>query len=1180
MPVVLPVRRPTLAELHPMRHRLAAALLLALTSAGLHPPPARAEENKPPKEFAALKYRLVGPFAGGRVSRACGVPGDPLTYYAATASGGVWKSADGGLTWKPVFDDQPTSSIGSVAVAPSDPSVVYVGTGEANIRGNVAPGAGVFKSTDAGKTWQHVWKQVGQIGTMAVHPKNPDIAYAAVLGHAFGPNAERGLYRTTDGGKTWQQVLAKDADTGCSDVALDPSNPRVVFAGFWQTRRKPWEMTSGGPGSDLFVSRDGGDTWKSLKTGLASGGREAPESATPKKAKGLPDGIWGKIGVAVAPSDGRRVYALIEANDGGLFRSDDGGETWEKATDDRRLRQRAWYYSTLTVHPKNPEVVYFPQVPLLKTTDGGKSFASVRGPHHGDHHDLWIDPQNPDRMINANDGGVDITADGGKTWYAPPLPLSQCYHVSTDNRTPYRVMACLQDLGSASGPSHSLLGGGIGLGDWYGVGGGEAGYAFADPSDPNVVYAGEYGGIMTRFDHRTGQARNVTVNQVNPSGIDPAKMKHRFQWTAPILISRHPTVGFSSAPAGPTVYHAAEVLFRTRDGGQTWEKVSGDLSRNDKQKQQWSGGPITGDNTGVEIYGTIFALAESPKQQGVLWAGTDDGKVHLTQDDCKTWADVTANVPELPDWGTVSCIEASPHDAGTAYLVVRNYRLDDYKPYVWKTTDFGKTWAKITDGLNPGVHCHAVREDTAKKGLLYLGTERGVMYSPDAGKTWHSLQLNLPTVPVHDLVVKGDDLVVGTHGRSIWILDDLTTVRESTAAVREKPAHLFSVRPAVKWYVGSGGPTRGFNEYTGGDNPAAGAAVWFHLKDEPKAEVKVEVLDAAGAVVAKATAKAKPAPKPEADKEPKDEGKSATKPDDEKDEDEKVDPKDRKLEPAGGLNRWVWDLTHDGAEAIAGAPVDLGAADQRVPVAPGKYTVRLTVGKEVMTQPVEVKPDPRSAAAQEERFHAAVQATMPKGYGYSGPDPNGIVNMIAAARDKAYAEFAARGVDAGTGVKDQEKLALRVRDDISKLSDTVNRIRAIKKQLALRKDLLKENDGAKDLLKQSAAFDKKLDEVEGKLHNAKAKISYDIFAARGGAMLYSQFTWLLASLTDGDGAPTKAQVDLAAELEKELAGLVGQFDKLAADDLAKLNEAAKKLGVPELYVPPAKKKAEPKKETP
>jgi photosystem II stability/assembly factor-like uncharacterized protein len=1120
-----------------MRTRHAVALLVILATAGLRPPLAGAAEE--PEEFAALKYRSIGPYAGGRVSRACGVPGDPLTYYAATASGGVWKSSDGGLTWKPIFDNEPTSSIGSIAVAPSDPNVVYVGTGEANIRGNVSPGAGIFRSTDAGKTWQHVWKQVGQIGTMAVDPRNPDVAFAAVLGHAFGPNRERGLYRTTDGGATWNRVLFKDDETGCSDVCIDPNNPRVIFAGFWQACRRPWELTSGGPGSDLFVSRDGGETWDSLKPG--KGG----DKANPDRkggGKGLPEGVWGKIGIAVAPSNSQRVYAVIEADKGGLFRSDDGGETWQKVSEDRRVRQRAWYYSTLTVHPTNPDVLFAPQVQMLKSTDGGRTLKTVPGGHHGDFHDIWIDSKNPDRMINANDGGVDISTDGGKTWYAPPLPISQFYHISADSRTPYRVMGCMQDLGSASGPSHSLHSGGIGLGDWYPVGGGEAGFAVPDPNDPNVVYAGEYGGIMTRYDHRTRQARNITVNQFNPSGIDPAKMKYRFQWTAPILVSRHEP---------NTVYHAANVLFRTRDGGLTWDKVSNDLTRNDKQKQQWSGGPITGDNTGAEVYCTIFALAESPKQAGLIWAGTDDGKVWLTRDHCKTWTDVTANVPGLPDWGTVSCIEASPHAAGTAFLVIDNHRMDDYRPYVWMTTDFGKTWTKITEGLDGGTHCRAAREDPKKKGLLYLGTERGVMYSTDAGKKWESLQLNLPTVPVADLVVKDDDLVLGTQGRSVWILDDLTPVRDTTGAVKDKATHLFPVRPATKWYVGSGGPTADFVEQAAGENPARGAVIWFHLEKEPKGEVKLEILDAQGKVIARATGKAK---------------------DDGKDDDDKPGPrKPRKLEVDAGLNRFVWDLTHDGAEPIAGAAVDSGSAAPNVPVAPGKYSVKVTVGTQTLTQPIEVTADPRAATALTAEFERRVLSKMPLGGGYSGPDPNGLQNVIAEARKKVFADAAARGETPLGVLNDQEKLALRVRDDITKLSDTVGRIRALKKQIALRKELLKENDAAKDLLKQTDALEKKLDDLEGKLHNPKAKISYDIFAARGGAMLYSQFAWLLGSVTDGDGPPTKAQLELADELEKELMGHVVAFDSLAKDDVVKLNEAARKLEVPELYVPPAKK---------
>ena len=1087
--------------------RTCTICMLFLIWGSLDAPLAGATE---PKDFAALKYRQVGPFAGGRVSRACGVPGDPLTYYSATASGGVWKSADGGLTWKPIFDDQPTSSIGSIAIAPSDPNVVYVGTGEANIRGNVSPGAGIFKSTDAGKTWTHVWKQVGQIGTMTVHPKNADIAYAAVLGHAFGPNPERGVYRTTNGGKIWDRVLFKNDDTGCSDVCIDPNNPRIVFAGFWQTRRRPWELTSGGPGSDLYVSRDGGDTWKSLKHA------KAPETDKPN---GLPAGIWGKVGIAIAPSHSQRVYAAIEADKGGLFRSDDGGETWDKATDDRHIRQRAWYYSTLTVHPTMADVLFAPQVQLLKSIDGGRTLHTMKGPHHGDHHDLWIDPKNPNRMIDSNDGGVDISTDGGKTWAAPRLPIGQFYHVSADTSVPYRIMGCMQDLGSVSGPSRSLKTGGISAGDWYQIGGGEAGYAFADPTDPNIVYAGEYGGILTRYDHRTKQARNITINQVNPSGIDPAKMKYRFQWTAPLLISPHDS---------KTVYHAANVLFRTRDKGQTWEAASGDLTRNDKQKQQWSGGPITGDNTGAEVYCTIFALAESPKQKGLLWAGTDDGLVHISRDDGKTWTNLTANVPGLPDWGTVTCIEPSPFDAGTAYLVVDNHRMDDYRPYVWKTTDFGKTWTKITDGLDSGVHCHVVREDPKKKGLLFLGTERGVHFSPDSGKTWKALQQNLPTVPVHDLVVKDDDLVVATHGRSLWILDDLTTVRQATDAMKEKPVHLFTVRPATRWRESGAGPTES-NAATG-DNPATGAAIWFHLAREPKSEAKFEILDPTGKVIAKAKSKPSgrepPEPEPEDGKKP-----------------------ERKFEAKAGLNRFVWDLTHDGAEPIPGAPVDSGNAAQTIPVAPGTYTVKLTVSGQSASQKIEVKPDPRWRDAEMTQRLAATRS--PRSGALGSEDSASRLNVMIS-------------------LSDQEKLALGVRDDINKLSETVKQIRAVKKQIDLRKELLKENAEAKELLKQSESFGKKLDDLEGKLHNPKAKIGYDIFAARGGAMLYSQFTWLLNNICEADGAPTKAQRELADDLAKQLTGLLGTFDGLVKNDLAKLNEAAKKLGVPELYVPKPK----------
>ena len=779
-------------------------------------PAAKGEAEGP---FQELKYRSIGPAAGGRVCRVAGVPGNPLVYFAATASGGVWRSLDGGLSWKCVTDKLPTATAGSIAVAPSDPNIVFMGSGEANIRNNVVPGNGIYKSTDGGSNWTQVWKQDGQIGTMVVHPHNPDVAFAAVLGKVFGPSGERGVYRTTDGGKTWVAVLKKDADTGASDVAIDPSNPHIVFAGLWQTRRRPWELTSGGPGSGLYVSRDGGTTWKQLTE------------------KGLPKGPWGKIGVAVAPSDGRRVYALIEAEKGGLYRSDDGGETWQLATGDRGLRQRAWYYSTLTIDPRNPNVIWCPSVPMLRSIDGGKTFQPARGFHHGDHHDLWIDPLNPRRMIGGNDGGVDLSLNGGETWYAPPLPISQFYRIGVDNRDPYHISGTMQDLGSIAGPSNSLSYSGIALGDWYSVGGGEAGYTLHDPTDPNIVFAGEYAGVITRYDHRTRQARMVGSYVDNPSGHGAADMKYRFRWPAPIAGSPHdPKV----------VYHAANVLFRTADGGQTWTPISPDLTRNDKRREQWSGGPITGDNTTAEYYCTISAVAESPREKGLIWVGSDDGLVHVSRDGGKTWNNLTEHLPGLPEWATIKMIEPSPFSAGTALVVVDAHMIDDMHPYLYRTRDHGKTWTLLSGTMPQDLPLHVARFDPKKEGVLYVGTERGVVFSADDGKTWKPLQLNLPTVPVHDLMVKGNDLVVGSHGRSLWIFDDLTPIRSFALAVANKPVDLLPPSPATRWgYHGTIGAVGR------GDNPPAGALIHFWLKEKPKAKPKLEILDADGKLVSR-----------------------------------------------------------------------------------------------------------------------------------------------------------------------------------------------------------------------------------------------------------------------------------------------------------------------------------------
>jgi photosystem II stability/assembly factor-like uncharacterized protein len=1072
-----PARRPSL---------LLAWSLAALLAAGL-PGTARAGEDKPapkspaapaglqdPPGIGALKYRSIGPAWGGRVSRVSGVPGDPRVYWAATASGGVWKSEDGGSSWKPVFDEQAISSTGSIAVSPSSPNVVYVGSGEANIRGNVAAGNGIYKSTDGGKSWTHVFKQEGQIGTMAVHPANPDIAFAAVLGHAFGPNPERGVYRTTDGGKSWKQVLKKDADTGASDVALDPGNPAIVFAGLWQARRRPWEMTSGGPGSGLWVSHDGGDSWKQL-TG-----------------SGLPEGTWGKVGVAVAPSDGRRVYALIEAEKGGLYRSDDGGGSWTLASGSRELRQRAWYYSTLTVNPANPDEVWCPQVPLLKSIDGGKTFQHVQGYHHGDLHDAWIDPKDPKRVIVANDGGVDISLNGGESWTFPALPIGQFYHVSVDTRVPFHVAGALQDIGTAQGPSNSL-GSGIRNTDWHRVGGGEAGWVVSDPSDPNIVYAGEYLGYISRYDHRTGQSRNVSPWPDNPSGWAAAKMAYRFQWTAPIAASPHDP---------KTLYYGGNVVFRTRDGGQSWTALGGDLTRDDESKQQWSGGPITGDNTGVETYGTVFVIAESPLRKGLLWAGSDDGLVHVSEDDGASWQNVTKNVPGLPDWGTVSMIEPSRFDAGTAWLVVDAHRLDDMRPYLWKTADAGRTWKRLDGGLPRDVYLHSVREDPTAEGTLYLGTERGVVFSTDDGATWRTLKLNLPTVAVHDLQVKDDSLVLATHGRSMWIFDDLPLLRRLDPKVDAKATgaapHLFAAPDAVRWTY-----ARTQRDTFRGANPPQGAVFYYRLKDEPKGDVTLDILDAEGTVVSTLSSK------------PREPTGSSESPEDEKEALEAF-----LLTKKPGVQRAVWNLTWSGAEMIPGGILDSGYPLFGPPALPGSYTARLTVDGKAQETPFKLLPDPRAGVAPQD-------------------------------------------------LEEQLRFSLEVRDAVTRLTRTVVRLRSVRKQLAARNDLLRDDPRAAALVKGSGELIGKLDDLEGRLHNPKAAIVYDVLAMKGGAALYSRLSPMLDYAASGDGAPTQGMRQVFAAEVEELDGYAAELQGLLTRDLPALDDAAGKAGLPVIYVPPA-----------
>ncbi len=856
-----------------------------------------------------MKWRQIGPFRGGRVVAVSGVPGDPATWYFGGVGGGVWKSTDVGASWKPVFDGQKISSIGAIAVADSDHNVVYVGSGEACPRGNISYGDGVYKSVDAGLTWKNIGlRDTRQIGAVIVHPKNPDIVLVAALGHAFGPNEERGIFRSADGGGTWTRVLYKDRDTGAIDVAFDPDNPNIVYASLWQMRRQPWNFSSGGPGSGLYKSADAGLTWKRLE------------------GHGLPEGILGRIGVSVAGGGSGRVYALIEAAEGGLFRSDDEGANWTRVNDDHRFRQRAWYFTHVFADPASPDVVYVLNTGAFRSSDGGKTFALMPAPH-GDHHALWIDPKEPRRLINGSDGGASISVDGGKAW-TPPYnqPTAQFYHVAVDNGWPYRVYGAQQDNSTIAIASRDDVGV-IGRQNWFAVGGGESGFIAPDPKDPEIIYANSDSGQMTRYDHRTNNFRDVSVYPLDVSGNGAANLQFRLQWTEPLFVSR-----FDSN----VLYTAAQFVLRSPDQGRTWKAISPDLTRNDKSKQQPSGGPITLDITSVEYYDTVFALAESPRQQGLLWAGTDDGLIHVTRDDGQTWTNVTPK--DMPAWSMVSLIDPSPHDAATAFAAIDRHKLDDLKPLIYRTHDFGKTWTRIVTGIPDGAYVHAVREDPQRKGLLYAGTELGVFFSADDGGHWQTLQLNLPTTPVHDLVVKDNDLVAATHGRSFWILDDLSPLRQAADGLAVGDFHLFRPAHAVKLHF----PDEVERRLPVGDNPPSGAVIDYYLKGKPadSEEITLEILGVDGKVLRRLS-NHRPAGSSEQPPEWTD----------------REQPADTIPDAAGG-NRFVWDLRREDPEKIPGA--FYSDDGPRGPlVTPGNYQVRLTAGGKSQTAPLEVIQDPR-----------------------------------------------------------------------------------------------------------------------------------------------------------------------------------------------------------------------------
>jgi photosystem II stability/assembly factor-like uncharacterized protein len=1065
----------------------------------------------------ALEWRMIGPFRGGRVGAVAADWSEPRVFYFGSTGGGVWKTTDGGIYWHNVSDGFfQRASVGAIAVAPSDSNVLYVGMGESCIRGNVSHGDGVYKSTDAGKTWTHLGlAETRHISRVRIHPTNPDVVYVAALGHAHGPNSERGIYRSRDGGATWQQVLFRSQDAGANDLSMDPHNPRVLYASIWEARRTPWSLTSGGSGSGLWKSTDGGDTWTEISHN-----------------KGLPKGTLGKIGISASGAQRDRLFAIVEADDGAVFRSDDGGQTWDKTSDNRELRQRAWYYHHIFADPGDPETVWVLNVEAWKSHDGGQTFSTFAIPH-GDNHDLWIDPRDPRRMIEGNDGGALVTFDAGETWSSIyNQPTAEMYHVTTDTRTPYRVYGAQQDNTTITVPSRSPLVA-ITQSEYFEIGGGESGYIAVRPDDPNIIYAGSYLGYISRYDHRIGQARSIEVWPEEVMGGGAQDAKYRFQWTFPIVLSPHdPNV----------LYVTGNHAFKSTDEGASWQEISPDLTRNDASKMASSGGPITKDNTGAEFYGTIFAFVESPLQRGLLWAGTDDGLVHISRDSGSSWQNVTP--AGLPEWALISIIEPSPHDAATVYVAANRYKLDDFAPYLFKTSDYGSSWTRITNGIPEHAFTRAIREDPTQRGLLYAGTETGVYVSYDDGGTWQRLKGNLPVVPIHDLVVKEPegDLVLATHGRSFWILDDLGPVRQLQPDVSLNPAKLIKPRAAVRFMVNTGfshkatpgknyrmpgalmvtyrqreDPRTGDKEaiyLDAGKNPPDGAVIAYFLKDIPEGDITLAFLESDGREIRTFSSKNVEEESEAARSRP---GEGA----------EEVSPtrretprkqKEPRIPKEAGLNRFVWNLRYPEATRIedddtANELVEDGAQGPIVP--PGQYRVRLVVGEETFEEAFEVRKDPRGSVSDED-FRA------------------------------------------------QFDLLMQVRDKLSETHAAINQIRALRKRSEDWASRAKDKSELDKVTSASKAVVERLKPIEAELVQVNSISRGDTlnFPVR----LNGKLAYLVASVSSGDGAPSQAARAVFADLSRRVDDQLAQLKQAVATEVEALNTAIREANLPPVGV--------------
>lgn len=884
---------------------LSALLLLFCIISNAQKKQQQAPANDESAFYSNMQYRLIGPWRGGRSAAVAGSYKNKNTFYFGAVGGGVWKTTDGGSNWKNISDKYYGGTIGAVAVAPSDEDVVYVGEGENTMRGNVSEGlGGMWRSNDGGRTWKNIGLKDGRhIIRIVIHPKNPDIVWVAVVGHLFGPNEERGVYKTVDGGKTWKRTLYVNNQTGASDLVMEPGNPEVFYAGMWRVIRTPHSLESGGEGSGIWKSTDGGETWQNITA-----------------AKGFPKGIWGIVGIAVAPMNVDKVYALIENEKGGLYTSSDAGESWTLTSSDNNIRQRAWYYTKIFVDPKNENLLYAPNVGFMRSRDGGRTWQSVRTPH-GDHHDLWIDPEDGNRMIVADDGGGQVSFDGGENWSTyMNQPTAQIYRVSTDNSFPYRVLGAQQDNSTVRIKSRTY-GGAITDEDWESTAGSESGYVVADPLNPDIVYGGNYGGYLSRLDHKTGENRAINVWPDNPMGAGADVLKYRFQWNFPIFFSPHNP---------KKLYTAGNVLFASENEGQSWEAISPDLTTNDKSKQGPSGGPITRDNTSVEYYCTIFTAAESSLEKDLLWTGSDDGLIHVSKDGGKKWENVTPK--DCPKWMMWNCIENDPFKKGTAWFVGTRYKSDDFAPYIYKTEDYGKTWKLLVNGINKMHFTRTLRADRKRAGLVYAGTEYGMYISFDDGASWKSFQLNMPVTPITDLTIKENDLVVATQGRSFYILDDLSVLQQMNKEQLNKNLHVFSINPA--WRIpGSRFRGRGNNApVNAGANPPGGVVMNYYLKEvTDSTKFSVTVMDKNRKTV-KTFA---------------------------------TDSKDYKIDVKKGMNQFNWDLYYPDAERIEGMILWNGVPGGIV-APPGNYFAKFKTGNDSTETAFTIKADPNYKITQED----------------------------------------------------------------------------------------------------------------------------------------------------------------------------------------------------------------------